>query len=353
MTYAFSSMRIRMAERSLLNRQQWERLLSAESLAEAVRLLMETRYSEVMGGLEHPEDFEKALTAELSRQAAFLSDLVKEPEDLRMLFLKFDYHNLKVLIKQLLPENGAEIAEEETLSFPFGSLFIPQIREWVTRPGTNRRDTLLAEAVAAGVSIWNQTKDAQQLDFVLDQFYFRELFALAKGSKSRFFENYASESADFTNLLSFFRAQRQNRPIDFFAEVFIPGGKLSFKDFTMMRAGGNVSGAGALGGAGMIRLFHRKHISGALEASLCAYLEDGAITDLEKARDEFTMKKAEEARRVQAGPEVLFSYMLRVESEIQNLRIILSGKRSEVPAETIRTYLRQPGNFGRERGNHA
>ena len=95
--YLAVSSRIHALETKLLTGERMERMIEAKELREAARVLTECGYSE-LSELTAP-----ALEAELSRaQGELFRDLdaaVVEPALLDVFRCRFDYHNVKVLVK--------------------------------------------------------------------------------------------------------------------------------------------------------------------------------------------------------------------------------------------------------------
>lgn len=324
--YVYASSRIRMQEKKLLTDSVMERLLLSHSIQEAVQILQETRYADVFNRVDHPENFEEALRLELVKQANLLEDVAKDDTLTRLLFLKYDFHNIKIVIKEVLSE-----ADYEHLRYPFGSLFLPQVREWISDSNKNPKESHIQQAIEKAREAYQRNQDAQELDFILDKAYFEELVGLSKEMRSDFFVDYARHYADFTNVLAYQRFRNQDQTKNTFDQIYIEGGFIAKEDF--MNQYGKPS-------EDILSFLKEKSPSPLLVDAYADYVETGKLTDLELARDNFAYRLAFQGTRVLYGPEVLYGYLLRVETEIQNLRIILSGKRAEVDTEIIRERIR-------------
>ena len=62
---------------------------------------------------------------------------------------------------------------------------------------------------------------------------------------------------------------------------------------------------------------------------------------IEKEADNFWLQKAKAAKYVPFGAPVLVGYMIALEYEVKNIRIILAGKDAGLSAETIKERLRE------------
>ena len=93
--YAYAVGRVRALEKKLLTKADFSRLLDAADFPQALRLLAEMGYPVS----EETADYESVLMAE-QREALFLLEKLSEGEELSMLFRRrYDYHNLKALLK--------------------------------------------------------------------------------------------------------------------------------------------------------------------------------------------------------------------------------------------------------------
>ena len=93
--YLFLSARIRAMERRLLTAQRLEQLLTAPSVEACAQLLSEWGYAPV-----HDEpSLQAALSAQREAVFADVSRFMPEAEVLDVFRLKYDYHNIKTLLK--------------------------------------------------------------------------------------------------------------------------------------------------------------------------------------------------------------------------------------------------------------
>lgn len=310
--YIFASTRARLFEKNLLTQDQWKRLLQASDYDEALTILQETRYGEEIAKLSQKEDYEQLLSNELIKQAGNISELVRDDVLSSLLYLKYEYHNLKVAIQSDWEEEG------------FLDLEVPI-------PGIVERSEMKKKAYREGREEYEKNRNGQRLDELLDRYQYLELLEVTKPLKSDFFTEYRERSADFTNLLTYLRIQMRDEPRALFNSYFVAGGTLS-EDFfyahwekEMKEIAASIRDSGA---------------SGVLKDAFERYLEHGDVSLLERHKDEALYAMAPVADQITYGPEILFGYFLKVEQEIQNLRILLAGKFVGLPAEAIEERIR-------------
>ena len=95
--YLVISARVRAMENQLLTRERMEQVLEARSDEEAAKLLQECGYPEL--DPTHPEAMDAALSAAREATLADLADTAPDARYIDIFKLKYDYHNVKALLK--------------------------------------------------------------------------------------------------------------------------------------------------------------------------------------------------------------------------------------------------------------
>ena len=88
---------VRAMENSLLTQEQFEQLITARSYDEEVKLLQSFGYSELEP--KHPEAIDADLTLVRAEALEELGAALPNPGVLDVFRIKYDYHNVKVLLK--------------------------------------------------------------------------------------------------------------------------------------------------------------------------------------------------------------------------------------------------------------
>ncbi len=324
--FAFASMRIRIFEKNLVNQSIFNRMIEAEDLSRALEILKETRYVDKVNALKSKIEFESMLSEELKNQSNKILELVSDATLGKLLFLKYDYHNLKLLIKSERDNKNLEY-----LFFGFGNLYIPEIRSWIKDSKQNPKKTVMECAFDEALKSYDEFHDAKRVNFILDQAYYSELLEYAKTCMGDEFKKYIMNIIDFTNVLTMLRVKGHNINKSDLREAFITGGNLD-KDTLMLLT--------TLSEEALLKKLVESGISDEIRVSYNEYLESENLSKLEKAKDEYMYSGAIKASNVLYGSEVIYGYVLKIEEEVQNLRIILSGKRAGVDVNGIRERMR-------------
>lgn len=320
--YLFISTRLRCLENRLLTRQRMEQMLEARSNEDAAKVLSECGYE----GLEPltSDNLEHSLAA--ARDATFseLSELSPNPQIVDVFRMKYDYHNLKALIKCT-----AAGSDPSGLLMDAGRVPVKTLTDLFTRGELASLPEALGDAAQAASDVLAATGDPQRCDILLDRAYYQELSHLAADSRSSFLQEYVRLMIDAANLKSAVRAMRLDKDLEFLNTVLVEGGNVSVSA---------IAGA-AVSGSGLEHIF-----PGQLEAAAelgNQTAKGGRQTAFEKACDDALNSFLQSSRMIPFGEAVLVSYMAARENEITAARIILSGRLAGVPAESIRERLRE------------
>lgn len=215
--YLYISTSLRYKETQLLSREKMERILDARSDEEAVKVLSDCGYD----GLDPLT--EKALDASLARArtATFteLASLSPNSEIVDAFRLKYDYHNLKTLIKC-----AAASVSPDGILIDAGRVSTSELQDAILREDFSRLPNALSAAYAQARDALSSTGDPQRCDFLLDRAYFAELSSTAEASGSEFLQGYVRLLIDAANLKALVRTLRMKKSREFFTAAAVPGG---------------------------------------------------------------------------------------------------------------------------------
>lgn len=313
--YLFLASRVRALERKLLTAPRIEQLLTAGDVAACSQLLSELGYE--------PIHDEASLQASLKQQReAVFSDIARfmpEPELLDVFRLKYDYHNIKTLLKdrsggRLLMDAGCISAADMERQYA-------ESGNWQFLPKE------MADAAKEAADVLAETGNPQRSDFILDRAYFAQLRSLAQESRCAYLQEYIRAMIDAANLRSLVRTKRLRTDPGFLRQVLFDGGSVSVD--TIVAHAGN----------GPAALYRTTPFRSAAEAGEEA-VKGGSLTAFERACDNAVLLAAGKARSIPFGVEVVLGYLAAKESEWTAVRIIMSGRMAGMTADAIRERLR-------------
>ncbi|MBU7025350.1 MAG: V-type ATP synthase subunit C [Theionarchaea archaeon] len=308
--YAYSFGRVKALEAALIDKTQFKRMAEASTAAEAVKILSETSYADLEGA-DIPT-IENVLQEELRKVYDLAQHTSPKREITDLIQLKYDFHNAKVLLK-------AETASREPAYLvPLGIVDIEKLKK-ALKERLKDLPAPLAHAVEAARLMYEETGDAQTIDFVMDSEYTRTLLEHSK--ESSFLREFFKLKIDLENIRNFVRCQKFK--VDF-AKAYLDGGTIDVKTFLSFE-GEPVET--------VINAVQTRKYNSVVEEGLKGYEETGSLTLYEKLTEDFLIEYLKKAKMVTLGIEPLIGYILAKEREVKQIRLILIGKLKGVDIE--------------------
>lgn len=305
----------------MLSGEVAERMISAPTFAEAARIASEHGFED-MSTFSVPK-IERALAKRLDDEIADIAKLAPQKELIDIFRIKYDYHNLKVLVKsedeadhRLLVNSGRVSPEVMIRAFEeddFASF--PEIME---------------RAAKSARSVLARSQNPQLSDFEIDRAYFEELSLLASSCGNDFIQGYIKLLIDSANLRTAVRAVRMGKDTEFLSQVLVEGGNISAESIAEHAVEDRDRFAA---------LYERTVLEKSAKLGVSA-MDGGAMTEFELAVDNEVFGYLKEAAMLPFGAGVVAKYIANFETSITALRMILTGRSSGLEPEIIRERLR-------------
>lgn len=321
--YLFLTTKIRSMEPSLLNQERMERMLEAKTNADAMSILAECGYGE----FSEPtvDAIDEALAAARQRMMTEIGIFVPDPEMVDIFKIRYDYHNVKVLLKA-----EAMNTDPAPLLMDIGRVPVKMLETKVRANDLASMPYLLRSSIADARETLGTTQDPQLADFVLDRAYYEEMCQLADKADAPFLSEYVRMTIDATNLRTVVRTVRMGKHTDFLRDIIFPGGNIRVE---------RVLSAASAGGS-IAELFAFTPLKAAAEAGVEA-MSGGPLTRFEKLCDDAVMSFLKTAKYATVGDAPVVAYLAAKENEFTAIRIILTGRFSGIDAEIIKERLRE------------
>ena len=321
--YLVISARVKAMETGLLTRERMEQILEAKTDEEAAKILQECGYPELDAA--DPEAMDAALSAAREETLSDVMDGAPEPRYIELFKLKYDYHNVKALLKAEAMGTSAD-----RMLMDMGRVSAAVLKEAVRTGELDELPPMLASAVAEAREILDTTRDPQLSDIALDRWTYADMAALAEDTNSDFLRGYVAVQIDAANLRALVRTVRMGKSPEFLRGVLIEGGEIPTDGILTLSANH---------GSGMSEVYGSTRFAAAAEAGAEA-LRGGPLTKFEKLCDDAVGDYLAGAQYVPFGEAPLVGYLAARETEYTNLRILLMGRGAGLPADVIRSRLR-------------
>ena len=324
--YFYSSARVRALETALVGTDALARLARAGSVETAYAQLAEYGLT-VLRNADGKVRIEETMLSRLRGAYKEIEALTAESDPRAILLWRYQYdcNNLKAAIKGFLRE-----IDPLPMTFDFGTVSAEEICRAVRTKDFSMLPSMLARGAEEALAVFARTKDPQRIDLTLDRACYCAMLDAAEQSGDNFAIRLVKTKIDLINLVTCIRIMRMNRAEAgelLLSEALLEGGTLSI-DFIkeLFQTEERLLWE---------RLLYSDYKSFA--ESLGTGISLGAI---ERAADNTFMATVREARFVACGPEVLIGYLLGVECEVRNLRMILSGLAGGLSAEILTERIR-------------
>ncbi|TJX13185.1 V-type ATP synthase subunit C [Tissierella creatinini] len=318
--------RTRVLETRLLSGTRIDRIIDAKDIQEIYKILNETEYSNAVSGVSRDDEYEKILSSELKRVYKLMREVSKDPIVVDLMALKYDYHNLKVMIKE--DKFNKDLSDSYS---PLGTLDLKKLNADYADGNLNDIKPEFSQAIEAVLKDLEINNDPQRIDMILDKYYFNHLYKMASETKIDLFVEYVRDMIDFINVKSIIRLKNQGKDVKFSDDVILENGNID-KETILASLNDSVDN--------MIHKFRNSKISSGLSKGLESYKHTGRLSDLEKYMDNYLMELNKASKNIHFGPEPLFSYLVAKEAEIKTLRIIMVAKINNLSPEVIRGRVR-------------
>lgn len=319
-----SSATTRVYEKNLITNTQLNRMIDMKTTQDILNYLSDTVYKESINKLKRKEDYEDILSKELIRVYGLMKNISPDRRIVEFLEQKYVYHNLKTLVKEVIQDE-----DYSNIYIDIGGLNIIKLKKDLI-DNVKREDREYKDLKEA-YDLYKNTKNPQIIDISLDKAYFLNLYNRALDMNYEFFIKYIKTRIDFMNIKSLMRAYYQKKDMEFLDNVLIDHGYIK-KDEYLSYLQKPLEADSSLFKSSDIYYYVRSAIEakdinktmGAFEKTIDNYLTD-LIRD--KKKDTY-------------GPEIIFSYIVGKETEIKNLRIILTAKENDLPLKFIKERVR-------------
>ncbi|MBQ6820520.1 MAG: V-type ATP synthase subunit C [Clostridium sp.] len=318
--------RIWVLETRLLDKAKIDRMIDAKYANEVLRILGETEYSNVSSNIKRPEDYEEILTAELKRVYDLVYEISPVKEVVKIMSLKYDYHNVKVLLK------GKVLGKDlSSMYIKLGSLDLQELKRKIDSDNLKSLNGTLGKGVQEAMKVFEETKDPQKIDIIIDKYMYKELVEINKALNYKFIDNLVKAMIDSTNIRTLLRIKKQNKGRDFAKEVIYDGGAIeSSKLIALINESPE----------NIMAKLQSTIYSDLVKEGFEGYIATESASLLEKLSDNYIMELMKSSKLVTFGPEKLISYIYAKETEIKVIRIIMVGKLNNIAEEVIRERLR-------------
>jgi len=315
--YTYAVARIRALEVSLFSNAVIDQLIACQSYEQCLQFLAERGW----GDTDTSADGEKMLKREEEKIWQTVRELSIDKKKFEVLSYQKLFHNLKAAVKAAcVKEVPRDIFYEDTEVS--GQEMLDIIRE----KDFGRLPAGMSQAAQQACDALLHAGDGQLCDIIIDRAALDAIYKAGMESEDEIIRDYARSVVAVADIKIAVRAQKTAKSIEFMKQAMVECGSISVDQLAKA----------ALSGPEAIRdyLLGTEYAGGAeaLSESMSAF---------ERWCDNRIIQtiSPQKYKAFTIGPVV--AYVLARQNEIKTVRIVLSGKRSELPEGAIRERVRE------------
>ena len=319
--FLFLTSWLRAREVGMLGEEKINRMLEAPGFDDAAKLLLDCGYPDMSDmSMSDIDSILETRRCDIFREVANFDYAL---DVLDLFRLKFDYHNVKVLVKAM----GAKTDAGYLLS-DCGRVDVKELSEAFVSGDRRDLPPPIASAMEEASGILARTSNPQLSDIEIDKTYYSEMSALAEKLEEDFITAYVRLLIDSANLRIIIRSSRTGRSSDFLKETLISGGSVSVDE--------------------IVSSYDEKaeppFVDGALVQAVKLgeeAMKGGAQTEFELACDNAVISEVTNTQYISFGAAPVVAFLAKMEWEITAVRMILTGKYNGISSDIIRERLRE------------
>ncbi|MCI5698142.1 MAG: V-type ATPase subunit [Clostridiales bacterium] len=325
--YTFATAYIGSFVSKLMNKQDLMRLAQAKDLAAIESILVDFGYGEAKE--LYDGDIEFFIRREQNRLIRMIFSTVPRKEEMGLFTLPMDYHNVKVSLKS----EFLGITPDDNNLVSSGGVSQQKIMAMVKERNYTHMSSYMRAAIEEAVDTFSRSRDPQMIDIILDKACYEEMYQMALNVDVEFVIDLVKKQIDLLNLKAFVRLRQMGKSWSIYRKVYLDHGNVPMSLFTEHWEESYSQVADRLAP------YKLKEV---LEKGAVQIVEKGDFSLLEKLCSDALMEYNKAAKYESFGIAPIVAYWLAKEVEIDNLRIILLGKKVGLPPESIIERLREP-----------
>lgn len=333
--FAQSASWIRVLETKLLNENELERMVLAKDAKDAYKILNETDYSTHIGDIENIESFQDVINSGLKDTKELIERIAPDKWVFNILWLRYDFHNMKVLLKA--KHSGKDFEDVKEYCFTFGAVDLEKLKKYVLDGEDSsfgleeRYEKYLKESVKLAEADYLKSEDPQLIDIVLDKRFCKIINEIALRSGNAFLITLTKKYIDLKNIELFIRLKIQGREEELLEKGFICRGTLEkYRFVDAFRKDVN----------DFVETMRHTDYANIIRDAIKGYEEQHSFVQLDKLSYDHLTDYIQRAKRIAMGPEPVFAYFWAKKNNALVIRSIMVSKLNGIDPEEIRHLIR-------------
>lgn len=314
--YMYAVARIRSKELSLLNKNDIEQLMGCKSEKECLRMLTDKGW-----GRTGEENTEQILNAEREKTWELMKELVEDLSVFNPFLYTNDFHNLKAAIKEVYTNS-----DFKDIYISQGTVAAELILHAVEEHNFTELPETMQSCAEEAYQIMMHTGDSQLCDIIIDKAALTTVLEKSRASGNDVLTLYGELKAAVADINIAVRSFRTGKDKEFMERAMVPCDSLDSKELILAAS------------QGLDEIY--AYLMKTKYADAAAALKE-SFSSFERWCDNLIIFNIRPQKYNPFTVSPLAAYILARDNEIKTVRILLSGKRNDIPDDSIRERLRE------------
>ncbi|MFW6148535.1 MAG: V-type ATPase subunit [Atribacterota bacterium] len=325
--YGYACARVRELEKSLLSQELLDKLVESTNLENAIKILAESNIDEyIFNKSISIVALDKALENILKNTINLIDEIAPYPYLFQLFNWKYDFHNLKVLLKAKI------LAKKEIFPiYEIGNISQDILKSAVFEGKYQSVPIKIERFIKQSEEEYMKSEDIQLIENLLDRGYYEILFNQLEDINQPFLFYYYKTEVDLLNIMIACRSKIRDIKKSKLSEILIKYGSFSPQKFINIYDNSVHSWP---------NYFNKSDYASVLENGIKYWQEEKSLIELERLVDNFLLNLLKIGKYNTFGLESVIAYYYAKENDIKNIRIIINSKRNLLPKEIIRKIIR-------------
>lgn len=319
-SYPYAYGYVRSLETSLMTSEKLRRVTDGTSAEDMLRALMDMGYGR---GAEvtNVHDYELLIEQELKKTFEAVHRMTPQANITNLFFLKYDYQNLKVILK-----NRILGKEDDSLLVDYGTIPVKTIKNAVFNNETSYLPNEMKQVVVNA----RGSEDAVSIGYEADKALYTQISRELVNIDDKNIVKYWETQADYFNVITVFRARALN-DASLIEKSYLPLGNVRLKN--MLAAFDKTDEEAA-------RFLGTPNLDTGILEGLKYFAANKTLSVLEKNKDNFFIKLLKPLSYNQFSIAPVMGYLLAKAQEANIIRLMMVAKINNLPEKLIEERLR-------------
>ncbi len=324
--YGYACARIRELEKFLINKDIIKKMIETPDLENALKVLVENNFNEYSFENTDPHSVNQILDNVLKTTINIISEISPNPELFHLFKWKYDFLNLKILLKVKMLDKKAPYP-----LYDFGNIPLKGLLSAVFEGKYQLIPIKIERIIKQSEAEYLKSENLQLMEIVLDQGYYEIIFDQLEKINQAFLSYFYKTELDLLNFSIACRCKIRNIKKSELKSILIKFGHLpinkimNFYDNSLSSWPNN---------------FQKTEYYSIFEGGIKDWLQENSLLKLEQLSDDFLLNLLKIGKYITFGPESIIAYFYAKENDLKNIRIIINGKRHDFPDKIIQKYIR-------------